>query len=357
MGSRALLVTGRDPERAAPLRSPLSREGVASVVFPTPGEPTVELVRQGAQLARQERCELVIGFGGGSPMDAAKAIAALAACEGDVLDYLEVIGQGRPLPGPGLPFIAIPTTAGTGAEVTRNAVLASTEHKVKASLRSPYLLARLAIVDPELTYQLPAAVTATSGMDALTQLIEPYVSLRRSPLIDPLCLDGIQRIARSLLRAYQEGGDRQARLDMSLAGLLSGLALANAGLGAVHGLAAVIGGAFPAPHGAVCAALLAPVMEANLRALRSRAPQNEALPRYETIARILTGSPSAAAEDGPAAIRRLCFELRLPSLSAYGLATSHLPSLADAGLRSNSMKANPVPLTRDELIAVLAAAL
>jgi alcohol dehydrogenase class IV len=299
----------------------------------------------------------VIAFGGGSAIDAAKAIAALAANEGDVLDYLEVVGQGRPLTKPSLPFIAIPTTAGTGSEVTRNAVLASTEHKVKASLRSPFLLARLALIDPELTYDLPPAVTATSGLDALTQLIEPYVSVRRSPLIDPLCLDGIRRIARSLPRAFRNGGDREARLEMSLASLFSGLALANAGLGAVHGLAAVIGGAFPAPHGAVCAALLAPVIEANIRALRARSPESDALGRYQQIAAILTGSPEAAPEEAAQAVRRLCRELAMPPLSAYGLQPSDLPAIAAAGLRSNSMKANPVPLEPDELITALAAAL
>jgi len=357
MGRRALVVTGRTAARAARLLEPLAREGVEAVCFPTPGEPTVDLVRQGARLAREQACDLVIAFGGGSAIDAAKAIAALAANEGDVLDYLEVVGQGRPLTKPSLPFIAIPTTAGTGSEVTRNAVLASTEHKVKASLRSPFLLARLALIDPELTYDLPPAVTATSGLDALTQLIEPYVSVRRSPLIDPLCLDGIRRIARSLPRAFRNGGDREARLEMSLASLFSGLALANAGLGAVHGLAAVIGGAFPAPHGAVCAALLAPVIEANIRALRARSPESDALGRYQEIAAILTGSPEAAPEEAAQAVRRLCRELAMPPLSAYGLQPSDLPAIAAAGLRSNSMKANPVPLELDELITALAAAL
>lgn len=357
MGRRALVVTGRNSARAARLWEPLAREGVESVCFPTPGEPTVELVRQGARVAREEGCDLVIAFGGGSAIDAAKAIAALAANEGDVLDYLEVVGKGRPLAHPSLPFLAIPTTAGTGSEVTRNAVLASPEHKVKASLRSPLMLARLALVDPELTYDLPPSVTASSGLDALTQLIEPYVSVRHSPLIDPLCLDGIRRIARSLPRAFRDGADREARLEMSLASLFSGLALANAGLGAVHGLAAVIGGAFPAPHGAVCAALLAPVMEINIQALRARAPAGEALRRYQEIAAILTGSPEAAPEQGAEAVRRLCRELEMPPLSAYGVQPADLPAIAAAGLRSNSMKANPVPLELEELKRALAAAL
>ena len=169
-----------------------------------------------------------------------------------------MIGKGQALASPSLPFIAVPTTAGTGAEVTRNAVLASPEHRVKASLRSPFMLARLAVVDPELTYDLPPAVTASTGLDALTQLIEPYVSSRANPMTDSLCVEGMRRAARSLPRVFADGRDAEARLDMSLASLFGGLALANAGLGAVHGFAAAIGGAFDAPHGAVLRGAAAP---------------------------------------------------------------------------------------------------
>ncbi|RPI12577.1 MAG: iron-containing alcohol dehydrogenase, partial [Acidobacteriales bacterium] len=260
MGVRALPVTGSRPEIATGL-------GLDCVPYAVPGEPTVDLVRQGVQLAREERCDVVIGLGGGSAIDAAKAIAALVPNSGEPLDYLEVVGKGRALEKPSLPFIAVPTTAGTGSEVTRNAVLASPDHRVKASLRSPYMLARLAVVDPELTYDLPPAVTASTGLDALTQLIEPYVSSRANPMTDSLCVEGMRRAARSLPRAFADGRDGEARLDMSLASLFGGLALANAGLGAVHGFAAPIGGAFEAPHGAVCAALLPLVMDANIRAL------------------------------------------------------------------------------------------
>ncbi len=270
MGARALLVTGRSLERAAPLVAALTKAGVECAPFPIAGEPTVQRVREGVQFAREERCDLVISFGGGSPIDAGKAIAALLANAGDLEDYIEVVGKGRSLTNPSLPFIAVPTTAGTGSEVTRNAVLASREHGVKASLRSPFMLARLAVVDPELTYDLPPAVTASTGLDALTQLIEPYVSSRANPMVDALCVEGMRRAARGLPRAYADGRDTEAREDMSLASLFGGLALANAGLGGVHGFAAAIGGAFDAPHGAVCAALLAHVMDANIRALRVR---------------------------------------------------------------------------------------
>ena len=357
MGQRALLVTGRGADRAGALIRSLTASGVEYVPFAAVGEPTVDLVRLGARTARQERCDLVIAFGGGSPIDAGKAIAALASNDGDVLDYLEVVGGGQALSRPSLPFIAVPTTAGTGSEVTRNAVLASPEHRVKASLRSPLMLARLAVVDPELTYDLPPRITASTGLDALTQLIEPYVSSRANPMIDALCLEGIRRASRSLARAYKDGSDIEARLDMSMASLFGGLALANAGLGAVHGFAAAIGGAFDAPHGAVCAALLPSVMQMNIRALRARAPQSTALVRYKEIARVVTTSAGASAEQGAEAVRQLCTELQIPPLSAYGAGPEHIDALVDAASRASSMKANPIALTPDELREILAGAL
>ena len=283
MGRRALLVAGVSPAL-------LGEAGLDCALLAVEGEPTLELVRRGVALARAENCDLVIGFGGGSAIDAGKAIAALLANGGDPLDYLEVIGAGRSLLAPSAPFIAVPTTAGTGAEVTRNAVLASPEHRVKVSLRSPWMLPRLALVDPELTCRLPPAITASTGLDALTQLIEPYVSVRANPMTDLFCVEGMRRAARSLGRAFANGSDAEARADMSLASLLGGLALANAGLGVVHGFAAPIGGMFDAPHGAVCAALLPHGMEVNIRALRARAPGSEPLGRYRTVARLLTGN-------------------------------------------------------------------
>lgn len=357
MGKRALLVTGRGADRAGALIRSLTAASVECVPFAVAGEPTVDLVRLGARTARQERCDLVIAFGGGSPIDAGKAIAALAANDGDVLDYIEVVGRGQALSRPPLPFIAVPTTAGTGSEVTRNAVLASPEHRVKASLRSPLMLPRLAVVDPKLTYDLPPRITASTGLDALTQLIEPYVSSRANPMIDALCLEGIRRASRGLARAYKNGSDTEARLDMSLASLFGGLALANAGLGAVHGFAAAIGGAFDAPHGAVCAALLPSVMRMNIRALRARAPQSAALARYEEIARVITKSADASAEEGADAVRQLCDELQIPPLSAYGAGPEHIGALVEAASRASSMKANPIALTPEELREVLAGAL
>ena len=357
LGRRALLVTGRSRERADRLSSSLSTAGVDVVRVIVSGEPNVAVVQAGVHTARTGECDLVIGIGGGSALDAAKAIAVLSPLHGDLFDHLEVIGRGQPLPGPGLPCVAVPTTAGTGSEVTRNAVLGSPEHRVKVSLRSPFMLPRVALVDPDLTAGLPPDLTAATGLDALTQLIEAYVSSRANPLTDILCLDGVPRVARSLRAAWQNGSDGSAREDMALASLLSGMALANAGLGAVHGFAGSIGGMFPAPHGAICAALLPPVMAGNLRALQSRAPDHSVLPRFATLAHLLTGAPAASAEDGIGWLTALVRDLRIPPLRTYGLASEDVPTIVTQAARSSSMKANPIPLERDELARILAAAI
>jgi alcohol dehydrogenase class IV len=352
MGSRAMVVTGQSAERARWLADELDAVG-----YSIEGEPTVEAAREGARVAQGARCTVVIGFGGGSAIDGGKAIAALAANSGEPLAYLEVIGRGRALERPPLPFIAVPTTAGTGSEVTRNAVLQSTEHRVKASLRSPLMLPRLAVVDPELTYGLPPAVTASTGLDALTQLIEPYVGARANPMTDAVCVDGMRRAARALRRVFLDGGDREARREMSLASLYGGLALANAGLGVVHGFAAPVGGGWPAPHGAVCAALLPHGMAVNIRALRERAGGSEPLRKYETVARILTGRDDADAEDGVEWVRGLCADLAIPRLRAYGVTEEDVPGVVEKAARASSTKGNPIILTTEELTAVARAAL
>jgi alcohol dehydrogenase class IV len=356
MGQRALLVTGANPARAAALLDALAAQSVAVTTFSVAGEPLVETVRRGVELARQADCSLVIGFGGGSALDAGKAIAALAANPGDVLDYLEVIGQGRALLNAPLPFIAIPTTAGTGSEVTRNAVIGSPEHGVKVSLRSPLMLPRLALVDPARTYGLPPAVTASTGLDALTQLIEPFTCNKPNPLVDALCRDGITRSARSLRRAYASD-DPAARQDLSYAALLSGLALANAGLGAVHGFAGPLGGQMDAPHGALCARLLPFVVAANIRALEARQPESQVLSRYDEIARLLTANPHARRTDGVAFLHQLCADLCIPPLSANHFTADQIPALIPKAARASSMKANPVALTEEEMAGILTEAL
>ena len=364
MGRRALLVTGASSGRARVLRDLLDAADVAWVDMRVPGEPTVDLVEDGIRHARAEGCDVVVGFGGGSALDTAKAIAAMLGDGGTLLEHLEVIGEGRPLRGVAVPCVAIPTTAGTGSEVTRNAVLTATGHRVKVSLRGPQLLPRIALVDPELTYGLPPAQTASSGLDALTQLIEPFTSSRANPLADALCREGIARASRALPLACDAAdsrvlspGQRAAREEMALAALLGGLALANAGLGAVHGFASVIGGAFAAPHGAVCGVLLPVVVEANVRALHERQPGGATLARYEEVARLLTGRQDATAPDGAAWLHDLIASLDVPPLARYGISHDDVPALVEAASRASSMRANPVALTPGELAGILERAL
>jgi len=297
---------------------------------------------------------VILGLGGGSALDAAKAIGILAVHPGDPLDYLEVIGGGRPLERPGLPVIALPTTAGTGTEVTRNAVLSSAEHRLKVSLRSPWILPRLAIVDPELTFGIPSELTARCGFDALAQLVEPYLSVRANPLTDALCREGMLRSARSLRRAFISE-DPAARIDLSLAATLSGMALANSGLGIVHGLASVIGGLLPAPHGAIVARVLSPALRVNLEALRRRQPEGPGLGRLADIGRWLAGDPrpEAALEW----TESLAVNLRIPHLSDYGLTAAMIPKVVEGSARASSTRSNPIALTDDEIGAILEASL
>jgi alcohol dehydrogenase class IV len=357
MGSRALVVAGSSPGRARPLIANLESAGVACALFSTPSEPTIDLIRTGAGYARAEGCGIVIAIGGGSAIDAGKALAALLTNPGEPLDYLEVIGRGQPLQQPSAPLIAVPTTAGSGAEVTRNAVLASPAHRVKASLRSPFLLPKLALVDPELTLNLPPAITAATGLDALTQLIEPYVSSRANAMTDVYCVDGLRRVAGALPRVWEDGQDREARIAMSHASLLGGIALANAGLGAVHAFAAAIGGMWKAPHGAICAAVLPHAIEVNVEALRRRAPTNPALRRYDEIARLLTRQPHAIADDAVLFIANLCDRLEIPPLRTYGVTEADIPGLAEKAAGTTSMKGNPIQLTPEELCEIALRAL
>jgi alcohol dehydrogenase class IV len=357
LGRRALLVSGRDPGRAAPALARLAAAGVESVRLAIEGEPTVDDVRRGCDRGRAQQTDVVVACGGGSAIDAGKAVAALLGNGGDPLDYLELIGRGQPLARPSLPFVAVPTTAGTGSEVTRNAVLASPAHRLKASLRSPHLLARAAIVDPDLLVGVPPPVVAASGLDAFAQLVEPFVSIRANALTDALCREGIARSARSLRRAFEGDATEPVRVDLALASLFGGLALANAGLGAVHGFAGPVGGMFDAPHGAVCAALLAPVARVNVRALEQRAPQAAALARYRELAAILTGRPGAGVADAVAWIEARVRALRVPGLARWGATAGDVPALVAKAAAASSMKGNPIALTEDELTEIATAAL
>jgi len=354
LGSRVLVCTGADPSRHGGLLAGL---GLPAVVVTVAAEPTVELARAGVAAAREHGADVVAAVGGGSVIDLAKAVAMLLGNGGDPLDYLEVIGSGRKITQPAVPCVAVPTTAGTGAEVTANAVLASPAHGLKASLRSPLMIPRVALVDPELTVSCPPRVTAASGLDALTQCLEPFVSVRANPLTDGLAREGLRRAAAGLRAAYADGRDLGARADMAMCSLLGGIALANAKLGAVHGLAGVIGGTTDVPHGVACAALLAPVVEANVRALRSGQPGGPALDRYAEAARLLTGRPAASIDDGLTWIRETVSLLDVPGLAAFGIGPQHAGDVAAKAARSSSMQGNPVTLTPGDLRAIFLQAL
>jgi alcohol dehydrogenase class IV len=355
-GRRALIVVGSTPDQATALIDQLRAQDVSAATFSITGEPSIETVQAGMPIAHENNCDVIIGLGGGSAIDTGKAIAALLTNPGDPLDYLEVVGRGLALQQAPLPYIAIPTTAGTGSEVTRNAVLASHEHHVKVSLRSPLMLPRVAIIDPELTYSLPPSITASTGLDALTQLIEPYTCNAPNPLVDAICREGMQRAARSLKRAYEDGSDSAAREDMSLAALFGGMALANAKLGAVHGFAGPLGGLFPAPHGMICARLLPFVVEANVRALQTREPHSPVLKRYTEVAQLLTGRSTAEASDAIECLHQLCADLDVAPLSQFGFTSNDISTVIAQAQKASSMKGNPIALTEGELQKILMAA-
>ena len=356
-GNKAFVVAGGDPKNIETLTEKLASADIEFVTFKTAGEPTTGLVEEAVQLAKKNGCQFVIGFGGGSAIDMAKVVAVMLTNPGKLLDYLEVVGKNQAINLPAAPMIAVPTTSGTGSEVTRNAVLAVPERKVKVSMRSAYMLPRVALVDPELTYALPPLVTANTGMDALTQVLEPYVSQKANSMVDMFCREGLKRAAQALEKAYRNGSDKQARAGMSWASLLGGLSLANAGLGAVHGLAGPIGGMFHAAHGAICASLLTPVTAMNVKALAERVPDAPALGRYQEIARILTGTDGASIEDGIAWLRSLKETLEIPGLSEHGIAEASFSEIIDKALVSSSMRGNPIQLQRQELEIILKEAL
>lgn len=352
-GKKALLVTGSSRRGVEAISAYLDEQDIDSVIFHVVNEPTLQLVQSGVEFALNNEVGFVVGIGGGSVLDAGKAIAALATNPGEVIDYLEVVGKAKPLSVSPLPYIAIPTTAGTGSEVTRNAVLGVPEQGLKVSMRSALMLPRIALVDPELTESMPPNLTASTGMDALSQLIEPFVSAQANPLTDAICRQGIELISKSLRIAYREGGNLQARQEMAVASLFGGLALANAKLGAVHGFAGMLGGKFSAPHGAICARLLPEVMAVNIKALFERDSQNEAIGKYQKLAEILTNDPNASIQDSFVWIEALCEDLNFPGLTTYGIAESHFEDVIANAQKSSSMKGNPIRLTEQEMQDIL----
>ena len=364
LGSAAMVVTNAghpgDGGAVDRLANLLAGSDIRATFHRQRGEPTVDDVQQALGAARGNQCDLVIGFGGGSAIDAAKAVAGLLANGRSPLDYMEVIGRGQPLTKPAAPWIAVPTTAGTGAEVTKNAVLAVPEQRFKASLRSEHLLARVALVDPELAVPVGPKVTACSGMDALCQLIESYTSNRAQPMTDALAIKGIALAADALPRVFADGSDLQARADMAMAALFSGITLANAGLGAVHGFAAPMGANFPIPHGAVCAALLPPVVAANIAALQAESADHPALSRYAEVGRVVAGDGnldrSVAQQALVGFLAGMVRHLEIPSLRSLGVKSEHFPEIVALAREASSMRYNPVVLSDQALTDILTAA-
>ncbi|MCX7004885.1 MAG: iron-containing alcohol dehydrogenase [bacterium] len=352
LGARACVLTGAHPKRLHDLLASVA--GVLELAVPD--EPRVEQVRAWVAQARAAHCDLVIGIGGGSVLDAAKAVAALLTNTGEVFDYLEVIGKGNPLTVPAAPCIAVPTTAGTGAEATCNTVLQATAPHVKVSIRSPLLMPTVALVDPELTVSQPAQVTAAAGMDALTQLLEAFVSTSANPLSDAVCREGLRRIGPALPAVLHDGADTAARADMAFAALCSGMALANARLGAVHGMAGPLGGLSGAPHGVLCARLVPLVTEATVRALRTRMPGSPALPKYDEAARLLLATPDATADALAGWLGQLCAQCAIPPLSHFGVTPALCAASIPGALRASSMRTHPLALTDLELDAIFARA-
>jgi alcohol dehydrogenase class IV len=359
LGRRAFVVTNADRTGRhgimARLEASAADAGVALDVHWIRGEPEVGGVDAAVRAALAAGADVVVGLGGGSAIDTAKAVAGLLTNGGGCLDYLEVVGAGRALSEPAAPWVAVPTTGGTGAEATRNAVVGSRAHGTKASLRSPHLLARVALVDPELAVSLPREVTARCGMDALVQCIESYTSRGANALTDALAREGIARAAWAVRRAFTYGEDLAARADLALAALISGITLAHAGLGAVHGLAAPLGARFPIPHGSACAALLPHVMRANVEALRAADARHPWLARYAEVGRLIAGE--AAIEAGIAAAEELVSDLRIPPLAAAGVVESSIPELITLARGASSMRHNPVELDAQHLAHVLRTAL
>jgi len=361
-GERAFLVLGSKPDRFQSLLDAIAAKDVTTTLFSVAGEPTTETAQAAVTAAREAEADVVVAVGGGSVMDTGKVVATMLANPGDLSDYLEVVGKGKLLREQSAPLIAVPTTAGTGAEVTYNAVIGVPQRQVKVSMRSPRMLPRWAFVDPLLTHSMSPELTASTGMDALTQLIEAFVSNKANPLTDSLCREGIQRAARSLQRAFVDGGNAEAREDMSLASLFSGMALANAKLGAVHGFAGPLGGMTSAPHGAICGRLLACVMQANVLALQNRPPEagtnasveaKATMARFDEIGRLVTGKDTATASDAVSWTGDLATTLGLPGLRRYGLSSVDFPAVVAQAKKASSMQGNPVTLTDEELTGIL----
>ncbi|NMC52680.1 MAG: iron-containing alcohol dehydrogenase [Chloroflexi bacterium] len=348
-----LFVTSAHHPSLNQVKESLTAAGVEHYVESVHGEPTIRKVEELTKFAKDHHCGAVLAMGGGSVLDSGKAVSAMINNPGNIMDYLEVVGAGKPLQNPAVNMLAVPTTAGTGSEVTKNAVILVEDKHVKVSLRSDWMVPTVALIDPLLTISLPPEITASTGMDALTQVIEPYVSCKANTMTDLFCEAGIQAASQSLLAAYQNGGDHEARRKMAWASLLGGLSLANAGLGAVHGFAAVLGGMYDAPHGSICARLLPIVFETNARVLAAAGNQQSYLKRFEQVARWLAGHESATIKDGVDFLEMLAAAMDIPYLSEFGVCGEDIPEIVEKARKASSMKGNPIVLNDTTLSEIM----
>lgn len=354
---RIFVLTGSTPKRSQHVWQRLKNEGFAVEIFPIAREPDVELIIQAIEAAREFKAESVVAIGGGSVIDSGKAVASLLANPGNLFDYLETVGQGKPITKPSLLMIAVPTTAGTGSEVTRNSVIGVPSHGVKVSMRSPRMLPHFAIVDPELSHDLDPKIAAYSGMDALIQCIEAFISNQANPLADGLASQGIRLAANALLKACGPTLDRKAKEDMCAASVCGGLALANAKLGAVHGFAGPLGGMISAPHGAICASLIIPAWEANYAALLARDPKGKHIAKMDAVARILTSNPEASGNYATAWLEKLIDNLPLSRLGELNFENHQIAEAVRKSSNASSMKGNPIKLSEHQLRDILEAAI
>lgn len=359
-GRRALLITGSRAWSGSswwqPLMDGLAGLGVETRHLRVEDEPSPQMVDEAVAAHRDWQPAVVVAVGGGSVLDAAKAVAGLLPHKTQVLDHLEGVGRGVPYNGPATPFIAVPTTAGTGSEATKNAVLSVRgPGGYKKSFRHDALVAQVALVDPELLASCPRGLMAAQGMDAFTQLLESYVSTRSNPMTDALAWSGMEAFRDGFFPALD--GHPEGRARIAYGSLVSGICLAQTGLGSVHGLASPLGAFFPIPHGVVCGTLLAEATEINIRALREREPHNPALGKYARVGRLLLqegvdGGEHHALDGLVALLRQWVERLEIPRIGGYGMAEADIPQVVAAS-GGNSMKTNPLPLNDGELAELL----
>jgi alcohol dehydrogenase class IV len=353
IGNRVFLLYAKNHPLVPEIRDRLKGIGLDLLALPISGEPDLESVSNFVTEGRIHDSNLVISIGGGSVIDTGKVVSAMLNNPGEISDYLEIVGMNLPLQNKPAPFIAVPTTAGTGSEVTKNAVLVIPTKKIKVSMRSNMMIPQIAIIDPELTVSMPSPVTASTGMDAIIQLIEPFVSIKANHFVDGLCREAIPLGANSLTQSVADGMNLRSREDMCFTSLCGGLALANAGLGAVHGFAGVIGGMKTVPHGMICAALLAGTLKVNIEALKKRQPDSPSTRKFEELAIILTGNKNAGIFDSVGWAERVSMEIGIKRLSELGIFEKQFHEICEKAALSSSMKGNPILLEKGEMLQIL----